>query len=122
DQRGLLEFIERRGAKVTVRDVITCYWRLKNQREKAEFELNMLAKAAFGKWEETHQDGRGRPTRVFQLLHTSASAKIPEIRAKTANCADAEAPNRQKITPFIEPDKEAVSGELEVMPTGILEL
>jgi len=88
DRRTLLEFIERRGGEVTVRDVITYYWRLKNQREKAEFELNMLVKAGAGKWEEAHPDGRGRPTRVFQILRASASAQLTLCEAETPNSAD----------------------------------
>jgi hypothetical protein len=39
-EKALLEFIERRGGRVTVRDVINYHWRLKNRRKKAESELN----------------------------------------------------------------------------------
>jgi Protein of unknown function (DUF3987) len=122
DQRGLLEFIERRGGRMTVRDVITYYWRLKNQREKAEFELNMLAKTGFGKWEETRPDGRGRPTRVFQILRASAPAKIGSTPMKTGNCADAEATKYQKSEGVSEPETDVVSNEATAMPSGILEL
>jgi hypothetical protein len=66
--------------------------------------------------------GRGRPTQIFRLLHTSASAKIPELRGKTGNCADAEALNTQKITAPVECTAEGVSDELDAMPTGVLEL
>jgi len=120
--RELIEFVERRGGTATLRDTITYYWPLKNQSEKAQQMFDQLVKSARGRWEDVKPPGRGRPTQIFRLLHTSASAKIPDIRVKTANCADAEVPNMQKITPFIEPANEAVSSALDVMPTGILKL
>ena len=87
NQRSLLEFVERRGGSVTIRDVMQGYWRLKNQREPAEFELKMLAKTGFGKWEETHPDGPGRPTRVFQL-HAPESTQLADSRQKEPNSVD----------------------------------
>jgi Protein of unknown function (DUF3987)/VirE N-terminal domain len=122
EQRKLIEFIESQGGAVRVRDLITYYWPLRNQPEKAKQQLNQLLKVCPSRWQEVRTARRGRPTREFHLLRTSASAKIPDIRGKTPNCADAEAPNVQKITPFIEPNNQAVSRELDVMPTGLLEL
>jgi len=100
--RELVEFIEGRGGAATLRDVITYYWPLKNQNKKAEQMLDDRVRAGRGKWEDVKPSGRGRPTRVFRLLRTSASAKIGSPRGKTENCADAEAPSTLEITPLIE--------------------
>jgi hypothetical protein len=98
EQRELVEFIERRGSVVTVRDVIRCYWPLKDHREKAEQMLEQLAKTGRGKWEELRPPGRGRPTRAFRLLRASTSTKILRSRGKTANYVDVEEGNASKIT------------------------
>ena len=70
EQRTLLEFIERRGSSVTVREVMRNHWRLKDQREQTEFELNMLVKAGFGKWRERRSGTRGPKAVYFQLVRT----------------------------------------------------
>jgi hypothetical protein len=68
ERRTLLEFIERHGGRVTVRDVMRKYWRLKDQREQAEFELNMLVKAGYGKWKVQRAGTRGPKAVYFQLI------------------------------------------------------
>ena len=108
EQREFCEFIERRGGAVSVRDAITHYRPLKNQREKAEQQLNALVKAGRGQWEPVPTTPRGgQPTRKFRLLHTSASAEPYELRGKAEGCADADAPNNRKITPPRESGTEA---------------
>ena len=90
-----------------MRDVITFYRPLKNQREKAEQQLNALVKAGSGKWEPVSTTPKGgQPTREFRLLLSSASAEPSLLRGKSGGCADAEASNSQKITPSGEPDTE----------------
>ena len=68
-EEKLTEFIRRRGGTVTVREVMQSYWPLKNQREKAEAQLNKLVasgRAQWGKVKTTAQGGR--PTRKLRLL------------------------------------------------------
>jgi hypothetical protein len=122
ETRELCEFIQRRDGTVTVRDVITYYWPLKNQKGRAEENLNALEKAERGKWEPvpTTQKG-GQPTRRFRLFHSSASAEPSPSRVRSGGSADAEGDSSQKITPA-EPDDEAISDELDAMPAGIFEL
>jgi len=55
---------------VTVREVMRNHWRLKDQREQTEFELNMLVKAGFGKWRERRSGTRGPKAVYFQLVRT----------------------------------------------------
>jgi hypothetical protein len=108
EQREFCEFIERRGGTVRVRDVITYYRPLKNQREKAEQQLNALVKAGRGQWEPVPTTPRGgQPTRKFRLLHTSASAEPYKLRGKAEGCADADAPNSRKISLSRQPGTEA---------------
>jgi hypothetical protein len=76
EQRTLLEFVERHGGVVTVRDVMRNYRRLKDQREQAEFELNMLVKSGFGKWTERRTGARGPRAVYFQLIHVSTPTRF----------------------------------------------
>jgi 5S rRNA maturation endonuclease (ribonuclease M5) len=126
EQRELCEFIERRGETVTERDLVTYYRPIKNLgaggTEKATEMLNDLVKNGCGKWEQSRPSGRGRPTRIFRLLLASASAKITDLRGKTPNCADADTLSSQKNEGSWGPENEPVSGGLDAMPAGILEL
>jgi hypothetical protein len=99
EQRELCDFVQRRGGTATLRDTITYYWPLKNESERAQQIYDQLVKSGRGKWEEVHPSGPGRPSRVFRLLRTSASAKIVELRGEKANCADADPSNSQKLVP-----------------------
>ena len=120
--RELCEFIERRGGTVTVRDVITYYWPLKNQTDRVTEMLNALVKARRGRWEPVPATERGgQPTRRFRLFHSSASAEPSTSRGKAGGSADAEEHRSHKITPSGEPIDKG-SAELDAMPSGILEL
>jgi hypothetical protein len=119
ETRKLVEFIESRGRAVTVREVMQSYWPLKNQREEAEAALNGLAKIGRGKWEPVPTTAKGgKPTRVFRLLQTSTSTKPTLLRGISGGYVDVDAPSSQKITP----SGEVVSGELDAMPGGLLQL
>jgi hypothetical protein len=100
EQRELCEFVQRRGGTATLRDTITYYWPLKNESQRAQQIYDQLVKSGRGEWEEVHPSGPGRPSRVFRLLRTSASAKILELRGEKANCADADPSNSQKLVPM----------------------
>lgn len=93
DQRTLLEFIERHGGLVTVRDVMRNCWRLKNQRDQAEFELSMLVKSGFGRWVEKRTGTRGPKTLYFQLLRTSTPTGFGTSRGKSEKPVGVDAPN-----------------------------
>jgi hypothetical protein len=69
EQQRLVEFIQRRGGTVTVRDLMQSYAPLKNQRVEAEAALNALSAIDYGKWGlfSTTEKG-GRPMRIFKLL------------------------------------------------------
>jgi len=85
EARELCEFIERRGGAVTVRDVITYYRPLRNERDKAEQQLSALCKGGLGKWEPIPTTLKGgKPTRKFQLLPVSASAKPIRLTRENA--------------------------------------
>jgi hypothetical protein len=71
DERKLVEFIERKGGRLTARQAQQgCRW-LKTA-EEAERALNALAKAKRGEWEPTPAGQRGQPTRYFKLYSAGA--------------------------------------------------
>ena len=76
--RRLVEFIERRGAVVTVKEVADNFRPLKNQTEEIEEQLNGLVGAGRGEWlpVATGEKG-GRPTRKFHLVSESAPCPRP---------------------------------------------
>jgi len=106
--RKLVEFIESRGGLVSVRDVTHCNWAFRAQADKAEQALNALVKQGLGQWLEIKPEGRGRPTRKFQLLQASPSPKIPQLRGETPNYGDGEVVCSQKNTEFQEPDNRLI--------------
>ena len=61
------------------------------------------------------------PTRKFHLLRLSTSTEFPKLRAKTPNCVDVDSSKSQKIAPFVEPDKEAVSDEADAFLPATVE-
>ena len=97
EQRELIEFIVKRGGSVTVRDVTHYYWPLKGQTEQAEWRLNALVKASFGKWDNIRPSGRGKFIRVFQLLPASPSPTDLSYEGETPFIGDGDVPSSQKI-------------------------
>ena len=98
EQRQLVEFIEKRGGLVSPREAANNCWAFKNQTDKVGQILNALAKGGHGDWLDIKPDGRGRPTRKFQLFPTSTSTKMPDSRGKTPNYVDVDAPNSLQTT------------------------
>jgi len=68
--RRLVEFIEARGGKITARELMRGNCRRYPDAETAEAALAELVEAALGRWVEEKPDGRGRPTKVFELCMT----------------------------------------------------
>jgi len=70
EQRRLVEWIERRGGAVTVRDVTHGIRRFRGKPDEAEAALNGLVEAGLGAWGDHPVSNRGgRPTHVFRLCH-----------------------------------------------------
>ena len=118
EMRELVEFVERRGGAVTVRDTMTYYRPLRDNREGAERLFNALVGAKYGEWTETRGE-RGPATREFQLFSLPVSASFtisPSIGAKPA---DADTCSSQKITPSDEPKNEAVSDGVKFQPIQV---
>jgi hypothetical protein len=72
DERGLIEWISRRGGTVSPRDLQQNIRRFKSNSEAAEAALNVLVRKKLGCWATTHPP-TGRPGRVF-CLGVAASA------------------------------------------------
>jgi hypothetical protein len=107
ETRKLVEFIKSRGGPASVRDVTHYHWPFRNQPDKAEQALSGLVKKGLGIWLEIKPEGRGRPTRKFQLLQASPSPKFPDLRGETPNYGDGEGVSGQKNTESGEPIEDA---------------
>ncbi|WP_437228001.1 DUF3987 domain-containing protein [Planctomicrobium sp. SH661] len=86
DERKLLEWIERKGGRVTAREVQQgCRW----LREKgvAESALEKLVKSGRGRWKDSPMDQRGKPTRYF-ILSTCLLSTIIDKSNVSANIVD----------------------------------
>jgi predicted ArsR family transcriptional regulator len=69
DARRLVEWIERKGGTVTVRDLTRGPREYRNDPERAREALSKLVAAGVGRWEvDDHAGGRGRPADRFRLL------------------------------------------------------
>jgi hypothetical protein len=113
ETRKLVEFIASHGGLVSVRDVTHKNWAFRDQTDKAEQALNALVKKGLGQWLDIKPEGRGRPTRKFQLLQASPSPKIPDIRGETLNYGDGDALGGQKNAESGEPVQGAKDGLIE---------
>jgi hypothetical protein len=76
-QRKLIEFIERRGGRVTVREITQSFRALKNNRDEAERQLSALVRRGYGEWTEV-KAARGPATREFQLHRVSTTTDFEE--------------------------------------------
>jgi hypothetical protein len=94
DQRGLVEWIDRKGGSVTAREVQQgCRW-LK-QSGAAETALEELVKAGRGAWEPSPAGQRGQPTRRFKLSTASTvygNGEFPKENTNTVDVDSVDAP------------------------------
>jgi hypothetical protein len=111
EQRKLCEFIERRGGAVTIRELMQFHRPLRDQKDEAERQLEMLVRNGLGKWLPVHHDGAGRPARKFHLLRPSTSTQFGISRAKAENSVDVDTYKGKKITPAGEPKIEPISAK-----------
>jgi len=126
ERRKLIEFIERRGGHVTVREVTQSFRPLRSNRDEAERQLNALVRAGVGVWKEI-KGTRGPATCEFQLLPVSTSTCFPISPSIAPKPVDVDNPSSQEITssgirepaPEKEPSPATVS--LPVMMTKRME-
>jgi hypothetical protein len=99
DQRRLVEWIERRGGTVTVREVRQgCRW-LK-EPGAAEAALEGLAKAGLGTWEHSQAGQRGQPTRRFRLSTASAVYGNSVFQGENHNTVDVDTVDTPEMQPM----------------------
>jgi hypothetical protein len=113
EQRELVEFIERRGRKVTVREVTQLFRPLKNNRDEAEHRLNMLVRAKRGEWIEA-KGARGPATCEFHLLQLSTSTGSEDSPSVEPKPVDVDSPNSQENDGSGSSLDGAVSGEVDI--------
>src|SRR5262249_34264718 len=84
DTRALVNFVARKGGRVTARDLQRSNRRKYPTAGPAEKALNALVRAGLGRWEESPSAGDGgRPSRSFVLRPTAD--KTDETPQNTAN-------------------------------------
>ena len=77
-RRRVIEWIERRGGRVTVRDLTHDLSQYHGRTDAAEAELNALVKAGCGAWERPQPGPKGgRPSRRFVLTANDTTTKTP---------------------------------------------
>ena len=80
DQRRLIEWIERKGKPVTVREVQQGHRQYRTAQD-AEAALEQLAKAGCGQWHDAPPGPKGgRPSHVFRLSTASTSTQPARTR------------------------------------------
>jgi hypothetical protein len=108
EQRELVEFIERRGGAVSVREITQFHRPLRGQRDEAERQLGVLVRNGFGKWFDD-KGSRGPAARKFQIHRASTSTGFGKIRGENEKPVDVDSSSSQEITPAEEPKIEPVS-------------
>lgn len=74
EDRELVEVIQRRGGRITVRDLMHAKARYRIDSEKAEIALNSLVRLGQGRWIDVSSGTRGgRPTRTLELCGAGSS-------------------------------------------------
>ncbi len=106
--RKLIEFIERRGGIVTVRDIAMNYRPMKNQSDAIEAQLNQFSQSALGEWTptaSTPQGGRSsRQFRLFRPLPPVHCPRNPQNTEENRGCVDSGHPQPLEIDSFPDTD------------------
>jgi hypothetical protein len=108
DQRRLIEWIERKGGSVTVREVQQGHRQYRTAQD-AEAALGELVKAGYGEWHDALPGPKGgRPSRIFRLSTVSTSTQPAETRdsesfvdvdsVDTPETQQSETTNRVRVT------------------------
>lgn len=84
EKRRLIEWIERKGGKVTTREVQQGH-RKYRKAEDARVALEDLVKAGYGEWESTPPGRRGQPTRRFVLSAVYGNTVKPKENCNTVD-------------------------------------
>lgn len=85
ETRRLVEWIERKGGTVTVRDVTRGPREYRGDPERAAKALGELVAAGVGRWEvDDHAGGRGRPADRFRLLSRGGDTGDGDVNSGNA--------------------------------------
>jgi hypothetical protein len=87
ETRRLVELIQQRGGRITVRELMQASRRYRGSVAEAETALHQLVQAGLGHWAHDDHDGQvGRPVAVFVLLVPGHGNTIPENAGKPELC------------------------------------
>lgn len=89
EARRLVEWIERKGGTVTVRDLTHGVRAYRNDPDAAERALSALVEAGVGCWEaDAHRPKGGRPAQRFRLVSTVTVTETPANAGKDVGYGD----------------------------------
>ncbi|MBL8964597.1 MAG: DUF3987 domain-containing protein [Phycisphaerae bacterium] len=89
ETRRLVEWIERKGGAVTVRDLTHGIRAYRGDPDAAERALSALVEAGIGRWEaEAHGPRGGRPAQRFRLVSTVTVTETPANAGKDVGYGD----------------------------------
>ena len=92
DRRRLVEWIERHGGGVTVRELTHGLWQYRGKADAAREALEGLAKAGFGRWVPPPPDPNGgRPSPRFELFAGAGITKTPAGDTENGGFGDGDA-------------------------------
>jgi hypothetical protein len=103
DQRRLVEWIERRGGTVAIREVQAgCRWL--RAPGAAEAALEELVKAGRGTWEQSQPGQRGKPARRFRLVTPTGCQRYSSFPRENANIVDVDNVDAAETQPMYSPE------------------
>jgi len=89
ESRRLVEWIERKGGSVTVRDLTHGVRAYRGDPDKAERDLTALVEAGIGRWEANALGPKGgRPAQRFRLVSTVTVTETPANTGKEVGSGD----------------------------------
>lgn len=100
-RRQLVEWIQRRGGRITVRDMTRGLWEYRGQADAARASLNDLIQSRLGRWTGGSSGGKGgRPSETFELSIDidETPARAGEIRGFVDVDAHEEDANQSEMT------------------------
>ncbi len=113
-RRRLVEFIEQRRGKVSVKEITDNFRSLKNQTEKTEKLLNELVASGIGHWTPIVSGAKGgRPCRKFELVASAVSCPRPLNPGVSQECGGIADADTSDSAEFVLPNTNA--GDIELV-------
>lgn len=93
-QRELIDWIRRRGGRVSVRELQRWQWKYRGSADQARTDLDALGKLGAGRWETS--DTGGHPLEEF-VLYDQGHRQKPNFPPENSPCVNVDAVNVSKL-------------------------